>query len=151
MALAQVDIKRALSYTTTAYLGLVFILISLRLPAVALLLLLSHALSKALLTMSIGSVILISNSQDLTELGGFGPRTPATTTAYVVGAPGHDRAGSPGLLLVLWAGSSWDDLPAVVGSHCAAHQCADRLESPASVPPYFPGLTPAPKPAAPPR
>ena len=38
--------------------------------------------------MSIGSVILISNSQDLTELGGFGPRTPATTTAYVVGALG---------------------------------------------------------------
>ena len=88
VALAQVDIKRALSYTTTAYLGLVFILISLKLPATALLLLLAHALSKALLTMSIGSVILISNSQDLTELGGFGPRTPATTTAYVVGALG---------------------------------------------------------------
>ena len=88
VALAQVDIKRALSYTTTAYLGLVFILISLRLPATALLLLLAHALSKALLTMSIGSVILVSNSQDLTELGGFGSRTPATTTAYVVGALG---------------------------------------------------------------
>lgn len=88
VALAQVDIKRALSYTTTAYLGLVFILISLKLPATALLLLLAHALSKALLSMSIGSVILISNSQDLTELGGFGPRTPATTTAYVVGALG---------------------------------------------------------------
>ena len=88
VALAQVDIKRALSYTTTAYLGLVFILISLKLPATALLLLLAHALSKALLTMSIGSVILVSNSQDLTELGGFGPRTPATTTAYVVGALG---------------------------------------------------------------
>lgn len=88
VALAQVDIKRALSYTTTAYLGLVFILISLRLPATALLLLLAHALSKALLSMSIGSVILISNSQDLTELGGFGPRTPATTIAYVVGALG---------------------------------------------------------------
>ena len=88
VALAQVDIKRALSYTTTAYLGLVFILISLKLPAAALLLLLAHALSKALLSMSIGSVILISNSQDLTELGGFGPRTPATTTAYVVGALG---------------------------------------------------------------
>ena len=88
VALAQVDIKRALSYTTTAYLGLVFILISLKLPATALLLLLAHALSKALLTMSIGSVILISNSQDLTELGGFGPRTPATTTAYVAGGLG---------------------------------------------------------------
>ncbi|MXX08839.1 MAG: NAD(P)H-quinone oxidoreductase subunit F [Synechococcus sp. SB0673_bin_10] len=88
VALAQVDIKRALSYTTTAYLGLVFILISLKLPATALLLLLAHALSKALLSMSIGSVILISNSQDLTELGGFGPRTPATTIAYVVGALG---------------------------------------------------------------
>ncbi len=88
VALAQVDIKRALSYTTTAYLGLVFILISLKLSATALLLLLAHALSKALLTMSIGSVILISNSQDLTELGGFGPRTPATTTAYVAGGLG---------------------------------------------------------------
>ena len=93
VALAQVDIKRALSYTTTAYLGLVFILISLELPAIALLLLLAHALSKALLSMSVGSVIGISTSQDLTELGGLGSRTPATTVAYIVGA-----AGMTGLL-----------------------------------------------------
>ncbi|TGG84405.1 MAG: NAD(P)H-quinone oxidoreductase subunit F [Aphanocapsa feldmannii 288cV] len=93
VALAQVDIKRALSYTTTAYLGLVFILISLRLPSLALLLLLAHALSKALLAMSSGSVIAITNSQDITELGGLARCTPATTTAYIVGA-----AGMTGLL-----------------------------------------------------
>lgn len=88
VALAQVDLKRAFSYSTTSYLGLVFIAIALQQPGLALLLLLSHGLAKALLFMSVGSIIATTTCQDLTELGGLGTRMPATITAYLVGAAG---------------------------------------------------------------
>ncbi len=88
VAIAQVDIKRAFSYSTTSYLGLVFIAIALQQPAIALLLLFSHGLAKALVFMSVGSIIATTNCQDLTELGGLGSRMPATTTAYLVGGAG---------------------------------------------------------------
>jgi NAD(P)H-quinone oxidoreductase subunit 5 len=84
VAIAQVDLKRAFSYGTTSYLGLVFVAIALEQPLMALLLLFSHGLAKALLFMSVGSVIATTNCQDITELGGLGPRMPATTGAYVV-------------------------------------------------------------------
>jgi NAD(P)H-quinone oxidoreductase subunit 5 len=84
VAIAQVDLKRAFSYGTTSYLGLVFVAIALEQPLMALLLLFSHGLAKALLFMSVGSVISTTNCQDITELGGLGPRMPATTGAYVV-------------------------------------------------------------------
>jgi NAD(P)H-quinone oxidoreductase subunit 5 len=85
VAIAQVDLKRAFSYGTTSYLGLVFIAIGLQQPAIALLLLLAHGLAKALLFMSVGSVIATTNCQDITELGGLAQRMPATTTAYLMG------------------------------------------------------------------
>jgi NAD(P)H-quinone oxidoreductase subunit 5 len=88
VALAQVDLKRAFSYSTTSYLGLVFVAIALQQPGIALLLLLSHGLAKALLFMSVGSVIATTNCQDLTELSGIGRRMPATVTAYLVAAAG---------------------------------------------------------------
>ena len=88
VALAQVDLKRAFSYSTTSYLGLVFIALALGQPALALLLLLCHGLAKALLFMSVGSVIATTNCQDLTELGGLGTRMPATMLAYLVAAAG---------------------------------------------------------------
>jgi len=88
VSIAQVDIKRTLSYSTTAYLGLVFIAIALQVPVLALLLLFSHAVSKALLSMSVGGVIAATNCQDITELGGLGGRMPATTSSYLVGAAG---------------------------------------------------------------
>jgi len=88
VAIAQVDLKRTFSYGTTSYLGLVFLAIALQKPLLALLLLFSHGLAKALLFMSVGSVITTTNCQDLTELGGLGTRMPATTTAYLVAATG---------------------------------------------------------------
>jgi len=88
VSIAQVDIKRTLSYSTTAYLGLVFIAIALQVPVLALLILFSHAVSKALLSMSVGGVIAATNCQDITELGGLGGRMPATTTAFLVGGAG---------------------------------------------------------------
>ena len=88
VALAQVDLKRAFSYSTTSYLGLVFIAIALQKPGIALLLLFAHGLAKALQFMAVGSIIATTNCQDLTELGGIGTRMPATLLAYLVGSAG---------------------------------------------------------------
>jgi NAD(P)H-quinone oxidoreductase subunit 5 len=88
VAIAQIDIKRSLSHTTSAWLGLVFIAIGIQRPDVAAALLVAHAVAKALLFMSIGSVILTTNNQNLTEMGGLWSRMPATTSAFVVGAAG---------------------------------------------------------------
>ena len=88
VALAQIDFKRAFSYSTSAYIGLVFIAVGTEWPGVALMLLFTHAVAKALVFMSIGAVIFSTNNQDLTELGGIWSRMPATTTAYLTGALG---------------------------------------------------------------
>jgi NAD(P)H-quinone oxidoreductase subunit 5 len=86
VALAQIDLKRTLSYSTSAYLGLVFIAVGTEWPGVAISLLLTHATAKALIFMSVGSIILATNNQNLTEMGGLGPKMPATTLAYATGA-----------------------------------------------------------------
>ncbi len=99
VAIAQVDLKRACSYSTTSYLGLVFIAIALQQPAIAILFLFAHGLAKALLFMSVGSVIATTNCQDITELGGMASRMPATTLAFLV--------GSAGLVGVLPLGCFW--------------------------------------------
>ncbi|NJP09363.1 MAG: NAD(P)H-quinone oxidoreductase subunit F [Leptolyngbyaceae cyanobacterium RU_5_1] len=88
VALAQIDIKRTLSHSTSAYLGLVFISIGMQWTNFALLLLFAHAIAKALQFMSVGSIIITSSTQDITEMGGLWSRMPATTTAYVVGSAG---------------------------------------------------------------
>jgi NAD(P)H-quinone oxidoreductase subunit 5 len=88
VAIAQIDIKRALSHSTSAYLGLVFIAVGMQWTGFALMLLFTHAIAKALLFMSTGSVIFTTSSQDVTEMGGLWSRMPATTTAFLVGAAG---------------------------------------------------------------
>jgi NAD(P)H-quinone oxidoreductase subunit 5 len=99
VALAQTDIKRALSHSTSAYMGLVFLAVGLEQGGVALMLLLTHAIAKALLFMSSGSIIFTTHSQDLTEMGGLWSRMPATTTAFIV--------GSAGMVTLLPLGSFW--------------------------------------------
>jgi len=88
VALAQIDLKRTLSYSTSAYLGLVFIAVGTEWPGVALMILLTHAVAKALIFMSVGSIILTTNDQNITELGGLARKMPATTLAYIVGGLG---------------------------------------------------------------
>ena len=99
VSIAQIDIKRSLSHSTSAYMGLVFLAVGLQQGGVALMLLLTHAIAKALLFMSSGSVILTTQSQDLTEMGGLWSRMPATTTAFIV--------GSAGMVTLLPLGSFW--------------------------------------------
>jgi NAD(P)H-quinone oxidoreductase subunit 5 len=88
VALAQVDLKRTFSYSTSAYLGLVFIAVGTEWPGVAFTLLLTHAVAKALIFMAVGSIITTTSCQNLTELGGLGRKMPATTLAYASGALG---------------------------------------------------------------
>ncbi|MFT0797912.1 NAD(P)H-quinone oxidoreductase subunit F [Synechococcus sp. R5-12] len=88
VALAQIDIKRTFSYSTSAYLGLVFVAVGMQQPELALELLLMHGLAKALLFMGVGSLIYTTSTQDLTELGGLRSRMPATVAAFVVGSLG---------------------------------------------------------------
>ncbi|MBN3910716.1 MAG: NAD(P)H-quinone oxidoreductase subunit F [Nostoc sp. NMS1] len=99
VSIAQIDIKRSLSHSTSAYMGLVFLAVGLQQGGVGLMLLLTHAIAKALLFMSSGSVILTTQSQDLTEMGGLWSRMPATTTAFIV--------GSAGMVTVLPLGGFW--------------------------------------------
>ncbi|PMB21019.1 NAD(P)H-quinone oxidoreductase subunit F [Fischerella thermalis] len=111
VSIAQTDIKRALSHSTSAYMGLVFLAVGLQQGGVALILLFTHGIAKALLFMSSGSVIYTTSSQNLTEMGGLWSRMPATTTAFVVGS-----AGMVSLLPLgsFWAMLSWADGLAIV-------------------------------------
>jgi NAD(P)H-quinone oxidoreductase subunit 5 len=106
VSIAQTDIKRALSHSTSAYMGLVFLAVGMEQGGVALMLLFTHAIAKALLFMSSGSVIFTTSSQDLTEMGGLWSRMPATTTAFVVGAASMVTMLPLGSF---WAMLSWAD------------------------------------------
>ncbi|MEL7521995.1 MAG: NAD(P)H-quinone oxidoreductase subunit F, partial [Cyanobacteria bacterium J06553_1] len=110
MAIAQIDIKRALSHSTSAYMGLVFIAVGLRQVDIAFLLLFSHAIAKALLFMSAGSVILTTNNQNVTEMGGLWSRMPATSLSFLVGAAGLIAFSPLGIFWTYerWFDGSWD-------------------------------------------
>ena len=110
MAIAQIDIKRALCHSTSAYMGLVFIAVGLRQVDIAFLLLFSHAIAKALLFMSAGSVILTTNNQNVTEMGGLWSRMPATGLSFLVGAGGLIALSPLGIFWTYdrWFSGSWD-------------------------------------------
>lgn len=88
IAIAQIDIKRSVSYSVSAYMGLVFVAVGTQQIEAAYLLMLAHALSIALLVMSTGSIVLNSITQDLTQLGGLWSRRPVSGLSYLVGAAG---------------------------------------------------------------
>ena len=110
MAIAQIDIKRALSHSTSAYMGLVFIAVGLRQVDIAFLLLFSHAIAKALLFMSAGSVILTTSNQNITEMGGLWSRMPATSLSFLAGSAGLIGFAPLGMFWTYnhWFGGSWD-------------------------------------------
>ncbi len=85
VAIAQIDIKRTLSYLVSVYMGLAFIAVGTGQLEAALLLVLTHAISMALLVMSVGAVIWNSVTQDLSQYGGLWSRRPASALAFLVG------------------------------------------------------------------
>ena len=88
IAIAQIDIKRCLSYSVSAYMGLVFIAVGTQQDEAALLLVLAHALSAALLVMGTGTIIWNNVTQNVTELGGLWSRRPISAIGYIVGTLG---------------------------------------------------------------
>jgi NAD(P)H-quinone oxidoreductase subunit 5 len=88
IAIAQIDIKRCLSYSVSAYMGLVFIAVGAQQDDAALLLVLTHALGSALLVMSTGGIIWNSITQDVSQLGGLWTRRPVSALAFIVGTLG---------------------------------------------------------------
>jgi NAD(P)H-quinone oxidoreductase subunit 5 len=88
IAIAQIDLKRTLSYPTSAYMGIVFIAVGVQQSHAALLITLSHALAMALLVMSIGCVIWNCITQDVRQYGGLWARRPITGMAFLIGTAG---------------------------------------------------------------
>lgn len=88
IAIAQIDIKRTLSYLASAYMGLAFIAVGIEQTQTALFLVLTYAVAMALLVMSVGGIIWNSISQDLTQYGGLWSKRPASGISFLVGAAG---------------------------------------------------------------
>lgn len=86
IAIAQIDIKRILSYAVSAYMGLVFIAVGTQHPNTALMLVLGFAVAMALLVMVTGGIIWNSITQDVTQYGGLGSRRPISAIAFIVGS-----------------------------------------------------------------
>lgn len=117
IAIAQVDIKRALSYSVSAYMGLVFIAVGTQQDEVALLLVLTHAVAMGLLVMTIGGIVLNNVTQDLTKLGGLWSRRPISGLAFIGGTLGliaFPPFGSFWALLKL-TDALWSTQPWLVG------------------------------------
>ncbi len=117
VAIAQIDFKRAFSYSTSAYIGLVFIAVGTEWPGVAMMLLFTHAAARALIFMSIGAVVYTTHNQDLTELGGIWSRMPATTLTYLTGALGLTGVLPFGCFWAFALGIEflWSEHPVLVG------------------------------------
>ncbi|MBG1272051.1 NAD(P)H-quinone oxidoreductase subunit F [Nostoc sp. WHI] len=117
IAIAQIDVKRCQSYSVSAYMGLVFIAVGVQQDEAALLLVLTHAISAALLVMSTGGIIWNSVTQDVTQLGGLWTRRPISGIAFIVGTLG--LIGFPPLgsfwALIKLADGLWETQPWLVG------------------------------------
>jgi NAD(P)H-quinone oxidoreductase subunit 5 len=107
ISVAQVDIKRVLSYLSSAYMGLMFVAVGVHLPTVALGLALTYALAMATLVMGSGSIIMNVVTQDLTQMGGLWSRRPVTGLAIL--------GGAFGLVALPPLGGFWSMLSLVTG------------------------------------
>lgn len=117
IAIAQIDIKRSLSYLVSAYMGVVFIGVGAHQTDASLLLVLTNAVAMATLVASCGSIVLNNITQDLTQLGGLWSRRPITGLSFIAGAVGLIALppfGGFWALLEL-ADDLWKDHPALVG------------------------------------
>ncbi|WP_448600561.1 NAD(P)H-quinone oxidoreductase subunit F [Thermoleptolyngbya sp.] len=88
ISIAQVDVKRVLSYLASVYMGIVFMAVGTGQTQAALLLLLTYAIAVSAVIMSCGSIVLNSITQDVTQLGGLWSRRPVSGLSYAIGALG---------------------------------------------------------------
>lgn len=85
IAMAQIDIKRAISYSVSSYMGIAFVAVGTGHADITLLLLLTYSFAMALLVMSTGGIILNNVTQDLTQYGGLWSRRPISGLCFIVG------------------------------------------------------------------
>jgi NADH-quinone oxidoreductase subunit M len=98
MALAQIDIKRLLAYSSVSQMGYVLFALGVYTPTGAaggLFHLINHAFSKGLLFMTAGAVIHQTGVRDITKMGGLSNKMPITAFAAAIGM--MSIAGSPPL------------------------------------------------------
>jgi len=88
ISIAQIDVKRSLSYLTSAFMGLIFIAVGVGEIHSAYILILAHALAISLLLMSIGSIISNTVTQDLTLISGLWKRRPISGLCFLIGMIG---------------------------------------------------------------
>ena len=91
IAMAQSDAKKVLAYSTIAYLGLIVLLAGIGTNFtlwVALLLIVFHAIAKALMFLSVGTVDQQLGSKNIEDMHGLISRMPLVTLVMVVGLGG---------------------------------------------------------------
>jgi NAD(P)H-quinone oxidoreductase subunit 5 len=117
ISIAQIDIKRVLSYLVSAYMGLTFIAVGTGHTEAALLIVLTHALAMATLVMSCGSIVLNNITQDVTQLGGLWSRRPVTGLSFIAGTLGLIALPPLGGFwsLLNLADGLWNTRPVLVG------------------------------------
>jgi NAD(P)H-quinone oxidoreductase subunit 5 len=117
IAIAQVDMKRVLSYALSAYIGLVFIAVGTQNIDSARFILFNESFGMALLYMSIGSIIWTNITQDLTQLGGLWSRRPLTAFSMLVAIASFVAIPPFGGFWGFWqlVASLWVEQPWLVG------------------------------------
>ena len=86
LALVMTDLKRVLAYSTVSHLGLMMLSLGALGVAAAMLHLLAHGVSKALLFLGAGSVTHGTGKTDIREMGGLWRRMPLTSITFIIGA-----------------------------------------------------------------
>ena len=87
MALVMTDLKRILAYSTVSHLGFMMLALGAGSFPAAILHLLVHAFSKALLFLGAGSVMHALNEEtDIRKMGGLRRRMPITAITFALGA-----------------------------------------------------------------
>jgi len=86
IAIAQVDVKRILAYSTVSQLGLMMVSLGVGGVAAGIMHLLAHGFFKALLFLGAGSVIHgCHGEQDIRKMGGLRRLMPVTFMTYAIG------------------------------------------------------------------
>jgi len=88
-AFCQNNIKRLLAYSSIGQIGLIVFALGMGISngvVGSLFQLISHALSKALLFLTVGYMIYRSGSMEISKLEGMGKRMPLTSLAFTIGA-----------------------------------------------------------------
>ena len=85
-AMAQVDIKRVLAYSTISQLGFMFVAIGVGAPVAAIFHMVTHAFFKALLFLGAGSVTkAVNGERDINKMGGLSKYLRFTTPVFLIG------------------------------------------------------------------